>query len=162
MAQPPRPMPRTAGRTLAWTLATWFGCGRVPIAPGTAGTLGALPLYFAIRGGGALAVLAVAAILCAAGIWSAGVVADETGLEDPQIVVIDEVVGVLVGLAFATSLAEIATAVVLFRVFDSTKPFPAGRLERLPRGWGVVMDDVAAGVWSAAGLLALRAAGAFG
>lgn len=148
------------GRRVAWALATWFGCGFVPVAPGTAGTLGALPLYFAVRGAGPLAVLGAAAALTVVGVWAAGIVAEDTGRHDPQIVVIDEVAGVLVTLAAAgTSLVAVAVGFVLFRIFDSTKPFPAGRAERLPGGWGIVLDDVAAGAWGALGLVGLRAAG---
>jgi inositol phosphorylceramide synthase catalytic subunit len=145
---------------VAYTLATWFGCGYSPVAPGTAGTLGALPLYLLVRGGGPMAVLAAAVVVTVVGIWSGGVVADHSGKHDPQLVVIDEVAGVLLALAVAPpTLAGAATAVVLFRVFDITKLWPARRAERLPRGWGIVVDDIVAGVWAAAGVLVLRAAG---
>jgi len=137
-------------KRLAYVLATWFGCGRSPIAPGTVGTFGALPLYFAIRGGGPWVVLAAAVVITAVGIWAAGVVADTSGNHDPQIVVIDEVAGVLIALAAAHSTLGIVLAVGLFRLFDITKPFPARRAEKLPRGWGIVVDDLVAGVYAAA------------
>jgi len=148
-----------ARERLAHVLAVWFGCGHVPIAPGTAGTLGALPLYFAVRPWGAGAVLLAAAVVAAVGIWAASVVARKTGLEDPQIVVIDEVAGVLVTLAAAPEgwLGTIA-GVVLFRVFDFSKPWPAWAAERgLPGGLGIVLDDVFAGIWAALVLLGTRA-----
>jgi phosphatidylglycerophosphatase A len=136
---------------LAFVLATWFGIGFSPLAPGTLGTLAALPLYFALRGFGSSVVLAAAIVLGLAGVWASGVVAAHVGKEDPQIVVIDEVAGVLVALAFAPpTVAGFVLAVVLFRVFDMTKPFPARAAERLPGGWGIVVDDIAAGLWSAA------------
>ena len=135
---------------LAFVIATWFGLGFSPIAPGTVGTLAALPLYFALRGFGPLAVLAAAFLLTLAGVWAAGIVSEHTGTDDPQIVVVDEVAGVLVALAFAPrTVAGVAIAVVAFRIFDMTKPFPAGAAERLPGGWGIVIDDVVAGVWAA-------------
>lgn len=137
-------------KKVAFLIATWFGLGFSPIAPGTVGTLAALPLYYALRDFGPSAILAAALVLTLAGVWAAGIVAEHTGTDDPQIVVVDEVAGVLVALAFApTTLAGVALAVVLFRVFDMTKPFPAGAAERLPGGWGIVIDDIVAGVWAA-------------
>jgi phosphatidylglycerophosphatase A len=148
-------------KRLAHVLATWFGCGHVPYAPGTAGTLGAVPLYLVLRPHGPFAVLATAAILGAIGVWAANDVIASTGQKDPQIVVIDEVVGVLVTLsASRPTWTSLALGVVAFRVFDQWKPWPARTFEkRLPGGWGVVMDDVAAGAWGALLLAALRRAG---
>jgi phosphatidylglycerophosphatase A len=147
--------------SFAHVLATWFGCGHVPYAPGTAGTLGAVPLYLLLRPWGHGAVLAAAVVLTAVGIWAADCVAKDLGTKDPQIVVIDEVAGVLFTLSVAPpTWGALAAGVVLFRVFDQTKPWPARTAERkLPGGWGIVLDDVAAGVWGAAGILGLRAAG---
>jgi phosphatidylglycerophosphatase A len=148
-------------KAAAFALATWFGCGLSPVAPGTVGTIAALPVYFALRGRGPAALVAASLAIAAVGVWSAGVVADHTGSEDPQIVVIDEVAGVLLALAVAPfGLAGVAAAVVLFRLFDVTKPWPARAAERLPRGWGVVLDDLAAGAWAAAGVYLLELAGA--
>lgn len=138
-------------RGLAYVLATWFGCGLVPLAPGTAGTLGAIPLFLVLRSSGPAAVLFVATILAIVGIWAADHVIAKTGQHDPQIVVIDEVVGVLVTLAAsAPTWTSVVLGVVLFRIFDQWKPWPARALEGLPGGLGVMMDDVAAGVWGAA------------
>ena len=147
-------------RSVAFVLATWFGCGRVPLAPGTAGTLGAIPLYLVLRPHGPVVVLGAAAVLAAVGVWAAQEVIATTRLHDPQIVVIDEVVGVLVTLAASTpTWTSLAAGVVLFRVFDQWKPWPARSLESLHGGWGVMMDDVAAGIWGAAVLGLLRRAG---
>jgi phosphatidylglycerophosphatase A len=144
----------------AFALATWFGCGRVPLAPGTAGTLGAVPLYLLLRPHGPLAVLGAAAALTVIGVWAANEVIDATRLKDPQIVVIDEVAGVLVTLAATSpSWTSLAAGVVLFRIFDQWKPWPARSLESLPGGWGVMMDDLAAGIWGAAVLGLMREAG---
>src|SRR5690606_8871729 len=123
------PMKRRAAKVLA----TWFGCGLVPFAPGTVGTLGALPLSCALRGLGPAALLGAAAALTLVGVWAGGEVARESGLSDPQTVVIDEVAGVLIALAAAPhGWAPVTVAFVAFRVFDMTKPFPARDAERLP------------------------------
>jgi phosphatidylglycerophosphatase A len=152
---------RTTRESLAYVLGTWFGCGRVPFAPGTAGTLGAVPLYLLLRPLGPAAVVAAAVVATAVGVWAAGVVAKHSNLEDPQFVVIDEVAGVLFTLAAAPhSWIGLATGVILFRVFDQLKPWPANAAERcLPGGWGIVLDDVAAGAWGAGVLIALRLGG---
>ena len=147
-------------RRFAHVLATWFGCGHVPLAPGTAGTLGAVPLFLLLRPHGPLVVLGVAAVLAVVGGWAANHVIATTHQKDPQIVVIDEVVGVLVTLAAsAPTWTSLALGVILFRLFDQWKPWPARGLESLHGGLGVVMDDVAAGAWGVVTLLLLRALG---
>jgi phosphatidylglycerophosphatase A len=104
------------------------------------------------------AALAVTAI----GIWAASVVARDLGRKDPQVVVVDEVAGMLITMLPMPDVSWRATIVgfLLFRLFDVTKPWPARRLEGLPGGWGIVMDDVAAGVFGAVAMVGLRAAGA--
>ena len=144
----------------AYWLAIWFGCGRFPKMPGTAGTIGAIPLYLLLAQGGQLAVAAGAVVVTLVGVWSATQVVRATGLKDPQIVCIDEAAGVLVTLMAAPySWKGVLAAVVLFRIFDQFKPWPARRAEKLAEGWGVVMDDVVAGLWGAAVVLAARALG---
>lgn len=157
---PARP-PATGLDRLAHVLAVWFGCGHVPVAPGLAGTLGAIPLYLLLRPRGPAVIAAVALVLTVVGIWAAEHVARRLGGKDPQIIVIDEVAGVFVTwIAAPASLAGLLVGVILFRVFDQTKPWPARLAERrLPGGWGIVLDDVAAGLWGAAILLILRRVG---
>lgn len=148
-------------RKVGYALATWFGCGLSPIAPGTVGTLGALPLWLLVRSGGPFAILATAVAVTVIGIWSGGVVARASRAKDPQIVVIDEVAGVLFTLAAApVGIRGTAAAVVFFRIFDMTKPFPARHAERLPGGWGIVLDDVVAGIQAAAVVTVLARFGA--
>ena len=144
---------------IAYILGTWFGCGYVPYAPGTAGTLGAIPLYLLLRPHGIYAVLGAAFVLTVVGIWAADIVAKDSGLKDPQLVVIDEVAGVLCTLAVAPpTWAGLIVGVVLFRIFDQFKPWPARAAERkLPGGYGIVLDDIAAGAWGAAVIEGLRA-----
>jgi phosphatidylglycerophosphatase A len=145
---------------LAYWLAVWFGCGRVPKMPGTAGTIGAVPLYLLLARGGPLLVAAGALVVTLVGVWAATQVVRATGLKDPQIVCIDEVAGVLITLAVAPyTWKGVLASVVLFRIFDQWKPWPARRAEGLREGWGVVMDDVFAGLWGAALVLAARVLG---
>jgi phosphatidylglycerophosphatase A len=145
---------------VAYILAIWFGCGRVPKVPGTAGTLGAIPLYLLlVHFGGLPAVAVAAAVITAVGVWASNQVVRRLGIKDPQIVCIDEVAGVLVTLLAApTNWIGVVAGVALFRLFDQWKPWPARSAESLPEGWGVVMDDVAAGAWGAIFLLGARAA----
>jgi phosphatidylglycerophosphatase A len=134
---------------LARTLATWFGCGSSPIAPGTVGTLGALPLHLALRAMGPIPYAAAVAAVSAVGVWASQREAERLKTEDPQSVVIDEVAGVLLALLLARGAgwkAEVA-AVVLFRVFDIAKPGPVDRVQHLsPEGVGIMADDLLAGI----------------
>lgn len=132
----------------------------MPIAPGTAGTLGAIPLYLLIRPYGPLAVAAAAVVVTVVGIWAAGIVERRLGGKDPQIVCVDEVAGVLVTwIAAPPTTRALVVGFVAFRLFNQFKPWPARRAERLKGGAGIVLDDVAAGVWGAAVLLLGRALG---
>ena len=149
--------------TLARIIATWFGCGYVPKAPGTAGSLAALAMAWVLHHDtglqlGAFALLAT--LLIPFAVWAAHVTSQATGLKDPQIVVVDEVVGQWITLtgAFTLNWKSWLAAFVLFRLFDVWKPFPIRRLERLPGGVGIVADDVMAGFY---GALVLFAAGWF-
>ncbi|HSM76584.1 MAG TPA: phosphatidylglycerophosphatase A [Bryobacteraceae bacterium] len=141
-------------KTSARWLAVWFGCGYAPKGPGTAGSAAALliaillhlawplpPFFFGI----------LAALLLIPGIWAAGVVARDTGGKDPQVVVVDEVIGQWTALAGAATLnwKSWLAAFLLFRLFDIWKPFPIRKLESLPGGTGIVMDDVMAGIYAA-------------
>lgn len=146
-------------RALTWTLATWFGCGRAPVAPGTMGTLGALPVYLVAHCAGRGSVVAAAIGVTIVGVWAAGAVARDSKTKDPQVVVIDEVAGMLVTMTpiARASLASVLIGFVLFRVLDATKPGPIRWLERFPGGWGIVLDDVAAGAVAAAVLAAMQA-----
>lgn len=156
-------MVRPLRTRVAFALALWFGAGRVPLAPGTAGSVGALPLYFLVRSHGPVALLALAFVLAVAGIWASQIVAREVRQKDPSIVVVDEVVGTLVALSAARgSFASVAAAFALFRVFDALKPFPARAAERLHGGFGIVLDDVVAGLQAALVVVVLHRSGWLG
>jgi phosphatidylglycerophosphatase A len=146
----------------AWLLGTFFGAGYFPKGPGTAGSVAAvliaIPLWFAGLPPWGFAVLSLAVLY--PGIWAAGRVAIESGRKDPQLVVIDEVLGQWLTLAGATHLSwpALGIGLLLFRIFDILKPPPVRQIERVPGGAGIVLDDMMAGVY---GALVLFAAGWF-
>lgn len=149
MAQAPLP---------ARLLATWFGCGLSPVAPGTVGSIGAVPLHFALAALGPVPHVAAVAGLSLAGIWASNRVAAAEGIEDPQKVVIDEVCGTLIamGMVSGAGIGLRLLALGLFRVLDITKPGPIDSVQRLePAGVGIMADDLLAGL--AAGAMAYSA-----
>jgi phosphatidylglycerophosphatase A len=136
-------------------IATAFGSGYSPFAPGTAGSAVGILLFWPLAGVAWPWQLAAVAVVFLAGVVAAGRVARSVGLEDPGIVVVDEVAGqwlTLAGLPFTPAVA--LAGFFLFRVMDVVKPWPARDLERLHGGWGIMADDIAAGVMAH---LALRA-----
>lgn len=148
---------------LALQLATWFGCGYSPVAPGTAGSLAALIIGILLHeyaGFTGRHFLVLAALLFVPATWAATITADFKKLKDPQIVVVDEVLGQWISLAGARTLnwKSYLAAFALFRLFDIWKPPPVRQLEALPGGLGINLDDVMAGVYAA---LVLFAAGWF-
>jgi len=142
---------------LAAFLSSFCYVGRFPIAPGTAGSAAALVAFAAVRAtGSAVVEAAVILAVSAAGVWSAGVTERHLGVEDPGVVVIDEVAGMLLTLAFVpVGWGGAAAGFVLFRLFDIIKPYPCARAERLAGGWGIMADDLIAGIY---GNAVLRAA----
>lgn len=134
-------------RTIHYLIATFLGSGYFPKAPGTAGSFAALALFWLLLLP-PLPLLALLVILFFTGVLSASYVEREEGT-DPGKVVIDEVVGQGVALLFVPhQLIFYGIAFVLFRIFDIWKPFPIKLLERLPAGWGIMADDVMAGVYA--------------
>jgi phosphatidylglycerophosphatase A len=137
----------------SFLIGTWFGCGYSPKAPGTVGSVAAIalawPLYRIGFNNIGFAALSIAALPL--GIISASVVARETGRKDPQIVVVDEVLGqwLTLGGALRLNLRSFLFALVLFRAFDILKPPPIRRIEQTPGGAGIVLDDMMAGVYGA-------------
>lgn len=137
-------------RVVVVALASGFGTGYAPVASGTFGTLVGIPLAWALAplGGFAWCVAAVAITLFAC--WIAGQAESAFGEKDSGKIVIDEVAGYVVAMAFLpATVGHLTAAFFLFRLFDVLKPPPARQFERtLPGGYGVVMDDIAAGVWA--------------
>jgi phosphatidylglycerophosphatase A len=135
---------------LAVLLATAGYSGYFPIAPGTVGSAVGLLVYLIVRQSGPVALeIAVIVVLFAAGVWAGTIAEHYFGGIDPGPIVIDEVVGMLITLAFIpVGVTGAIAGFVLFRVFDVIKPFPAGRLERLHGGLGVMADDAMAAVYA--------------
>ncbi|HEY6850075.1 MAG TPA: phosphatidylglycerophosphatase A [Terracidiphilus sp.] len=140
----------------AWIVATFFGAGLGNPGPGTWGSVAAVLVWvtFARLAHATPHTLLIALLVgivlsIAAGVPASTVVARQAGREDPQMVVIDEVAGQWITLLFSPfDWKHGLIALILFRVFDVTKPFPARQLENLPEGWGIVFDDVAAGLYA--------------
>ena len=136
----------------AWALGTFFGAGLLRPGPGTYGSVAAVLLWYGAAHGLHPAhlgwwTLGAAVVVTLAGVPAATIVARESGREDPGHVVIDEVAGQLFALCvMPADVAHALLALVLFRLFDIWKPPPVGQLEALPEGWGIMLDDVAAGV----------------
>jgi phosphatidylglycerophosphatase A len=135
-------------------LATFFGVGRLRPGPGTWGSAITVLLWAVLAYGLAPSLRTPVAIVLAllvtlVGIPAATRVVRASGLKDPQFVVIDEVAGQLVTLiAVPLSWKTFLAGFILFRGFDIVKPPPVRQLERLPEGTGIVLDDVAAGLYS--------------
>lgn len=152
-------------------LATWFGCGLMHPAPGTWGSLGAIPFGILLLVAGGPVLLGLCALLLfPVGIWATrqiintahnGSETDAKADHDPKIVVIDEVVGQWIALLPALSNpVYIVLAFLFFRFFDIVKPWPVSYFDREITGpWGVMLDDVMAGILAAICLLGVHYAG---
>ncbi len=133
---------------LLTVVATFFYTGFFPFAPATFATAVFLALYWLVPGGEWLAHWAALAVTALISV-PASTHVEHTRGKDPSCVVIDEIVGIQIVLVFAQpTLLGAAAAFLLFRVFDVLKPFPIHRLQSLPGGWGIVADDVLAGLYA--------------
>jgi phosphatidylglycerophosphatase A len=175
----PSATPATGKRTLwAWAVGTFFGVGLLKPGPGTWGSVAAVLLWIVpalspvsrlhltytdaneTRVVGQmlpLLTLLVVVLVTAIGIPAATRVARESGREDPGHVVIDEVAGQWLTLVVCRpDWPHALLALALFRLFDITKPWPIRKLEALPGGWGIMLDDLAAGLFGLIVLLAIQ------
>ena len=137
-------------------VATWFGVGLLPLAPGTWGSISALPIAWYLHAAfGAWAVALAALVVFAIGWWASENFAKRGYPSDPSYIVVDEVAGQLVALApAALDPVFYAIALIGFRVFDIMKPWPVGWADReVKGGLGVMLDDLLAGVYVAAILI---------
>ena len=136
-------------RRIGVFIATCAYVGYAPVAPGTFGSAIGLAVFYVVRHQRSTTVeVAVIVALAAVGLWSATEAEHHFGGIDPGPVVIDEVVGMLITLAFIpVNMAGAIVAFLIFRFLDVVKPWPARRLEQLPGGFGVVLDDMMAGVY---------------
>jgi phosphatidylglycerophosphatase A len=134
---------------LARVVATAFGSGLVPVAPGTAGSAVGLLLFLPLAGLAWPVQLAATAAVTLIGTLAASRDARNVGLKDPGLVVVDEVAGQWVTLlALPLTPVTALAGFVLFRAMDILKPWPARDLERLPGGVGIMADDIAAGIYA--------------
>jgi len=138
----------------ALLLASWFGCGLAPVAPGTVGSAAGLAvgiLLVSWAGGPPWRLAVLAAAMTPVAVWAAGKVAQAQAKRDPGLVVVDEVLGQWIAMAGAARVnwRSVAAAFLLFRVFDIVKPVPVRQAESLPGGAGIVADDLAAGLYAA-------------
>lgn len=142
------------GPAWATLVATFFGAGRLHPGPGTWGSAAAVLLWAAIAYSlpatlRTPVVIGLAALATLIGIPAATQVSRASASKDPQFVVIDEVAGQLIALIAAPlTWKSFLAGFILFRVFDILKPPPVRQLERLPEGTGIVLDDVAAGIYA--------------
>jgi phosphatidylglycerophosphatase A len=135
-------------------VATWFGCGYFPWGPGTAGSLAALVIAVLLEryaGLGRPALLVLVLALLWPAIWASTQTARLVDRKDPGLVVVDEVLGQWVTLlgAAGRNWKVFLAGFALFRLFDIWKPWPVRNFEKLPEGTGIVMDDLAAGLYAA-------------
>ena len=139
-------------------IITWFGCGRVPLAPGTAGSIGALPLCWLMSQHASLLTRMIFALgITAIAILGSAQDQKEATVKDPQYIVVDEVAGMLwTTLLIPAKWQPMLIGFVLFRIFDVLKPYPANLFDRrsktspswFRRGAHIVLDDVIAGFYS--------------
>ncbi|MFN7967555.1 MAG: phosphatidylglycerophosphatase A [Acidobacteriota bacterium] len=131
-------------------LSSWFYSGYFPFASGTAGTAATIPLVLLLWWFDSwLLHLAAVVVLFAIGVWSAWDAETLYGKKDPGQVVIDETVGYLVSTLFVPgNLFTLGASFFLFRLMDVIKPPPARQLESLKGAWGIMADDVMAGIYA--------------
>ena len=150
-------------RNLSVWIATGLGAGYFPVAPGTAGSAVGLALVIALRQTSldsarlAASLGALSGLIFVLGVRAAGKAEKAFGRVDPGQVVIDEVAGQVITFVATPRISWIGliAGFVLFRFFDVVKPFPARRAERFRGGWGIMLDDVVAGLYSMAALVIL-------
>lgn len=139
------------GSPAAW-VAFGLGSGLSPVAPGTCGTLAAVPFYLLLALLPWPAYAGVVAALLLLGVWASGRMVRALGREDPQAVVIDEMVGFWITMAAAPAVhwTWILLGFASFRLFDIAKPWPIAGLDReIGGGLGAMLDDVLAGIYAA-------------
>lgn len=145
------PTPSSGSHGIAWWIATVGGIGRSPVAPGTCGSLVALPMAWVIASlFGEKWLFLVIAIMFIIGWVCASIVSRKLADHDPQEVVIDEVVGQWIALLFVPfNWHWYIVAFVFFRLFDIIKPWPINEAEkRFQNGFGIMIDDVIAGIFA--------------
>ena len=160
-ASAPEAATRTPRTAWAWAIGTFAGIGKLKPGPGTWASVATVVLWRALAplAGGyrVTAAITAAVVVTLIGIAASTRVERESGKKDPSFVVIDEVAGQLVALAGAAlDWKSLLASLILFRVFDIVKPPPLRRLEKLPEGAGIMLDDVGAGLYALAVMALVR------
>lgn len=143
-------------KALSKIISTTFGIGYCPIAPGTAGSLFAILIYWFLPEINVLIFLSFIIFLFIIGVFTATITEKESikrlGSDkghDPSIIVIDEVIGELIAVfTIPKTISFFIAAFILFRLFDIVKPFPINASQMIPDGWGIMIDDVIAGMYT--------------
>ena len=144
-------------------LANWFSTifkiGHLPIAPGTWGSLAALLVWYVIIGYiSSITLIVLIVIIFGFGVYTSSIIEMQLTKKDPSVIVIDEWVGQWIALLFIPqSLLWGLVAFLLFRLFDIWKPYPIKNLDKMSGGWGIMLDDVLAGIYSLVVVSVLRA-----
>ncbi|MFT5758487.1 MAG: phosphatidylglycerophosphatase A [Alteromonadaceae bacterium] len=133
-------------------LALGFGSGLMPKAPGTFGTLAAIPLYFLMMPLSSLYYAAIVLLICISGIYICGKAASDAGVHDHGAIVWDEIAGFLITMFMVpVSWQSIVVGFLLFRIFDIFKPWPISYIDKnVHGGFGIMFDDVLAGIFALA------------
>ena len=135
-------------KSLIKILSTFFYVGYLPLIPGTFGSLAGIAVFYLVRAN-PIALVSLTVILIGIGFFVSGKTEQVMQKKDPSCVVIDEVCGMLLSLLFIPyDIRLVIAAFFLFRILDTLKPFPIGRLERLEGGLGIMCDDLAAGIYT--------------
>ena len=135
-------------KKVAWFIGTGAGVGLSPVAPGTFGTAAALLIYYLLPIPSTSPIfLSIILIGLVVGIWATGIVSTDDN-PDPGKVVWDEYVGLWITCLLLPKTWEwLIFAFFIFRIFDILKPWPIKRVESFPKGWGIMLDDVLAGIY---------------
>ena len=135
-------------KKVAWFIGTGAGVGLSPVAPGTFGTAAALLMYYVLPVPSTSPIfLSIILIGLVVGIWATGIVSTDDN-PDPGKVVWDEYVGLWITCLLLPKTWEwLIFAFFIFRIFDILKPWPIKRVESFPKGWGIMLDDVLAGIY---------------
>ena len=160
-ASAPDTRPATHKSAWAWAIGTFFWIGKLKPGPGTWASVATVVLWRAFApfadGHQVAVAIAAAALVTAVGIPASTRVARESGVKDPGFVVIDEVAGQLIALIGAPlHWKTLLASLILFRAFDIVKPPPLRRLEEVPEGAGIMLDDLGAGIYALSALQASR------
>jgi len=143
-------------------LSNWFSTvfkiGYLPIAPGTWGSLAALIVWYVLIGHiSSITLIALIVVIFALGVYTSSLIEINLTIKDPSIVVIDEWVGQWIVLLFLPkSMVWGLVAFLLFRLFDIWKPYPISKLDNMHGGWGIMLDDVLAGIYALVVISILR------